>query len=55
MKRLVSFKELKSICIYEYPGVPYHVCDHEKNNGNLRCSSKNCPVWMRLKTVEEKK
>ena len=44
MKKLISFKVLKSICAYEFDSV----CEH-KDGGDLKCNSKNCPAWKKLK------
>ena len=44
MKKLISFKVLKSICAYEFNSF----CEH-KDGGDLKCNSKNCPTWKKLK------
>ena len=46
MKKLISFKTLKSICAFEYPNQPYiSDCDHHANSEGKPCCAKNCPVW----------
>ena len=48
MKKLISFKVLKSICACAFDSV----CEH-KDGGDLKCNPKTCPVWKKLK--KEKK
>jgi len=53
MKKLISFKVLKSICGYEYSeGQRKSDCDHIDSETG-KCNPKTCPVWKKLK--EEKK
>jgi hypothetical protein len=60
-KKLISFRSLKNICVYSYPGDRYSY-HNEKSNINYcskydriiteenekRCNEKNCPMWKRL-------
>ena len=46
MKKLISFKVLKSICAYEFNSF----CER-RDCGDLKCNSKTCPVWKKLKEV----
>lgn len=53
MKKLISFKVLKSVCCYEYQDANINpICDHINGNAS-RCNSKNCPVWKKLKDVKK--
>ena len=52
MKKLISFKTLKSVCCYEYQDENIKsICDHG-GSGGKRCRSKNCPVWKKLKETK---
>lgn len=45
MKKLISFKEIKNICVFEMADE----CDKlEEQTLNFKCNAKNCPVWKKL-------
>jgi hypothetical protein len=61
MKKLISFKKLKSICVFEDAAIytsptedgrgslySASTCTH-KDGGDKLCCSKNCPIWRKLK------
>ena len=48
MKKLISFKVLKSICAYEFNSF----CER-KDCGDPKCNSKTCLVWKKLKEVKK--
>lgn len=52
MKKLISFKVLKSICGYGYPdGQRKYDCGHMDSETG-KCRSRNCPVWKKLKETK---
>jgi hypothetical protein len=58
MKKLISFKQLRIICMYEgssfiiKDGIEQYynkpTCTY-KSSGDKFCNSKNCPIWKGLK------
>ena len=50
MKKLITFRTLKSICFHEYTDPFHSYCEHvDAINDDMKCSSKKCPVWKKLK------
>ena len=46
MKKLITFRTLKELCVFRYDG------ECEKiDNPTFVCNAKTCPVWKKLKEV----
>lgn len=54
MKKLISFKQLKSNCAWEIiqnRGTMYD-CGYLSSD-RVKCAARNCPVWKRLEEVKQ--
>ena len=51
MKKLITFRTLKSICAFLYTNDCLTECEND-NNLTEKCSDKVCPVWKKLKEVK---
>ena len=54
MKKLITFRTLKSVCDYGDISVnKTYCCFGFRVKGFIICNSNNCPVWKKLKEVRD--